>query len=254
MSEPRYDRLTITCVVASLLLGMSSVSSAQTVLINTDSSIAGGQRSAPTSVQSAPPLPMSNQPAAISTPPLPTPQFTQATVEQRVWQTEDGPVVETVEPPARPEKPHVNTTAPPLPVKESPEPSDSSDRTIVSSPPLPSVDVRRQEQSSGQDNAVALPIQTEEQRPAFTPIPKETWRLKPGSLREQLLKWGNDSSSWHVLWFGSNDYTVQVDYEVQGDLDEAVIDVVKAFVAQGAAINIVRSRANSTIAIRSSQQ
>ena len=250
MSEPRYDRLTITSVVASLLLGMSSVSSAQTVLINTDSSIAGRERAAPSTVRSAPPLPMSNQPAVISTPPLPTPQYTQPALEQRVWQTEDGPVVESVEAPARSDKPLVNTTAPPLPVKESPEPSDNSGRTIVSSPPLPSVDVRRQEQSSAVENTAALPVQAA----ATQPAPKETWRLKPGSLREQLLKWGSDSNTWHVLWFGSNDYTVQVDYEVQGDLDEAVIEVIKAFVAQGAAMNIVRSRSNSTIAIRSSQQ
>lgn len=299
MSELRYSR-TITSIAASLLLGFTSVSAAQTVLINTDSSMNSGNPVAKgADIGSQPPLPIQNsQPrqyessgdsGQVASGARSDSESNATEQVSRVWQTEDGPVVERASETRAAEQPTQNSLGdPPLPV--------SNVTTASNAPPLPmsdgegvasvekpfqqeqddkitTIDVRGQNQDDTDDSGESNPQplakvpDTEanseddwskhaERKPittAFTPIHKETWRLTPGSLREQLLKWGKESDDWEVLWFGEGDYTVQVTHEIKAELDEAVIEVIGAYVARGAAMNIIRSRVNNTIAIRSSQ-
>lgn len=274
MSRP-MSRANKTAMLASLLLGSMSVASAQaqTVLINTDSSVSGQSSSVSSNNQvgnGTPPLPQAPLPVSDTTVPsnqAGANEASQAEATQvREWHTESGTVTEVVTTNTASENTPSVDAQPPLPQAAT---SNDSNRGIVSSESVPLIDVRgqrqapaEQEQERETEQRQGNPLEQDwtqhaKERPivtAFFESPAESWALRPGSLREQMLKWGNDSETWNVLWYGNNDYTIQVNHEVNGSLDEAVIEVISAFVAQGASLNIVRSRANNTIAIRSSQQ
>lgn len=297
MQEATYRKRRLRIAVTLALLGVSASSTAQTVLINTDSTVNGAQQTPapqaavpplPRAGGAQPPLPISDS----SQPPLPVPA---RAVTHRHWLDTNGEVIEDPERPASPASvtprsapplPFARTeeTAPPLPLSGQGDVQEAlnedSVAQISSDAPLPMIDVRGgnrdteesntaserndQRTQSGFELAPHLDpndpeswTQHAENRPtatAFFEEPKETWSLQPGSLREQMLSWGHESDLWNVLWFGSNDYSVQVSHDISADLDEAVIQVIEAFVNQGAALSIVRSRANHTIAIRSNAE
>ncbi|WP_181870658.1 TcpQ domain-containing protein [Vreelandella rituensis] len=199
----------------------------------------------------APPLP-----SQAGEPPLPVnaPDVSQQSVQQDLqWLLPDGST-----------EPAMRSQPPPLPVAQT---AARSDDISVPKPDIREIRItqgKRVAEESSPDGAsdVASGIEPDKALPSTlsdavaTTTGSEskdlpTWTLKPGSLRQQLLSWGNTSVTWEVLWMGTSDFTVRVGHEFTGPLDEVVIQVVKAFSAQGAPISLLRARANHTLAVRS---
>lgn len=86
--------------------------------------------------------------------------------------------------------------------------------------------------------------------PAPISAPLKQWTLKPGSLYEQVVEWGSEDPMWDVIWAATEDVEVEVPFTFTGELDEAVITIVKAFARQGVAIRVLRAKANKQLVIK----
>lgn len=75
------------------------------------------------------------------------------------------------------------------------------------------------------------------------------WVLNNGLLKEQVVQWGRDDSTWDVIWKGDADYYVEVSHIFHSSLDEAVIEVVKAFASEGANIRLDHVKGNHQLII-----
>ncbi|MDL4860767.1 type IV secretory system conjugative DNA transfer family protein [Halomonas elongata] len=82
-----------------------------------------------------------------------------------------------------------------------------------------------------------------------TPIP--TWTLHEGSFRDQALAWGEQDSTWTVHWLANTDPIVEINgYELTGQLDDVLVQVVQSLAHAGAKIRLERARANHQLIIR----
>ena len=80
-------------------------------------------------------------------------------------------------------------------------------------------------------------------------VDSPVWTLNIGLLKDQMVKWGRDDATWDVIWKGDTDYYVEVSHVFYSSLDEAVIEVVKAFAGEGANIRLDHVKGNHQLII-----
>lgn len=202
-------------------MALPGVAIAKTVVINTDSTVGGGQ-AFPETPTSQP------QRRAPSAPPLPS-QPPESEVTQKNKQTggvdwlvvgEDG--------------------------------QTHREKTSSSEPPAPRAVVSRDASSTAGAQQASITSTDQSASKASEPaVIEQRWALKAGLLKEQVISWGEKDGLWDVVWEGSKDIQIGVSHNFYGDIDDAIIGVVKALANNGAPIRLKRARANHKLIIRS---
>lgn len=203
-------------------MALPGVALAKTVVINTDSTV-GGAQAFPATPTSQP------QRRAPSAPPLPS-QPPESEVAQNNKQTggvdwlvvgEDGQTHREKASPSEPPAPRAEGGP------SARSPADAQQASTAST-----------------NQSASL----EASEPA---VIEQRWALKAGLLKEQVVSWGEEDALWDVIWEGSKDIQIGVSHNFYGEIDDAIIGVVKALANNGVPIRLKRARANHKLIIRS---